>query len=209
MLKLYTAQVCPFAHRCRLALSFAGLDHERVEIDLANMPDWYRHISPNQKVPLLEHEGHKIWESAIISEYLADIFPVKALHPPEPLLRAKSRLAIDWASNHLIPTFYQVLRNAEEAVARMTQAIAEAPLWMSVEGPFWLGDHPCLADSGIYPWFERWGVLQHYRDLKIDFPPRLEAWVEAMRSHPAVQAESSPTDFYLKPYARYVTPAPV
>ncbi len=105
MLKLYTAQVCPFAHRCRLALALGHLEHERVEIDLADMPDWYRHISPNQKVPLLEHNGHRIWESAIINEYLADVFSDRGLLPHDPLLRVKFRLAVDWAGNHLIPTF--------------------------------------------------------------------------------------------------------
>ena len=205
MLKLYTSQVCPFAHRCRLALSLAGLEHERVEIDLKAMPDWYKHLSPNQKVPLLEHDSHKIWESAIINEYLADAFSAQ-LQPNDPLLRAQSRLAIDWAGNHIIPTFYQVLRNQpEDAAAKLETALEEAPRWMSLEGPFWLGTEPCLADAGIYPWFERWVVLKHYRDLRIEMPTRLTQWFEAMRNHPAVMAEASDPQLYIEGYVRYTS----
>ncbi len=210
MLKLYTSQVCPFAHRCRLALSFAGLEHERVEIDLSAMPDWYRHISPNEKVPLLEHDGHMVWESAIINEYLADISPLSTLLPTDPLLRARSRLAIDWAGNHIVPTFYQVLRNQpEEAAPKLSTALQQAPQWMSTEGPFWLGDQPCLADAGIYPWFERWNVLRHYREFNAPLPGRLEAWLQAMQQHSAVQAEAGDPQAYIQGYARYATPVPL
>jgi len=204
MLKLYTAQVCPFAHRCRLALTLAELGHERVEIDLAAIPDWYRQLSPYQKVPLLEHDGQKNWESAIINEYLADCFPPKALQPADPLLRARSRLAVDWAGSQLIPVFYQVLRNSpEEAAEKLARAVAEAPDWMSDEGPFWLGPQPTLADLAIYPWFERWPVLQHYRNVALDFPPRLALWRTAMQQHPAVQAEAGNLHDYITAYARY------
>ncbi|MBX3167112.1 MAG: glutathione S-transferase family protein [Candidatus Eremiobacteraeota bacterium] len=210
MLKLYTAQVCPFAHRCRLALRLGHLEHERVEIDLADMPDWYRHISPNQKVPLLEHNGHRIWESAIINEYLADVFSDRGLLPHDPLLRAKFRLAVDWAGNAVIPTFYQVLRNEQaDAAERLHQAIADMPQWMSLEGPFWLGEQPSLADAAIYPWFERWIALEHYRDFRAEWPTRVESWLETMRAHPLVQAEAGDPQRYVSAYARYATPAKV
>ena len=210
MLKLYTAQVCPFAHRCRLALALGHLEHERVEIDLADMPDWYRHISPNQKVPLLEHNGHRIWESAIINEYLADVFSDRGLLPHDPLLRVKFRLAVDWAGNNVIPTFYQILRNEQpDAADKMHKAIADMPVWMALDGPFWLGEEPSLADAAIYPWFERWLVLEHYRDFKADWPARVETWLQAMREHPVVQQEAGDTQRYITAYARYATPAKV
>ncbi|MBS2039545.1 glutathione S-transferase family protein [bacterium] len=204
MLKLYTAQVCPFAHRCRLALALGHLEHERVEIDLAEMPDWYRHISPNQKVPLLEHNGHRIWESAIINEYLADVFSDRGLLPQDALLRAKFRLAVDWAGQYIIPTFYQILRNEQaDAPEKMHKAISEMPQWMSLEGPYWLGEEPSLADAAIYPWFERWVVLEHYREFKADWPARVQSWLDSMRGNPAVQAEASDPQKYIAPYARY------
>ncbi len=210
MLKLYTAQVCPFAHRCRLALSFGHLESERVEIDLAEIPDWYRRLSPNEKVPLLEHDGHRIWESAIINEYLSDVYSDRGLLPDDPLLRVKFRLAVDWAGNAVIPTFYQVLRNEQaDAAERLHKAIADMPQWMSLEGPFWLGDQPSLADAAIYPWFERWNVLEHYRAFQAEWPARVQAWLDAMRQHELVIQEAGDPQRYVKAYARYTTPAKV
>lgn len=203
MLKLYTAEICPFAHRCRLALRLADLPHERGEIDLASMPDWYRQLSPTGNVPLLQHDDHILWESAIINEYLAEAFPHAPLQPAEAWKRARSRLAVDWAGNHLIPGFYQVLRNQEQATEKLTQALLDGPRWMSEEGPFWLGQQPLLVDLAIYPWFERWPVLAHYRGWDQPFPPRVQQWLDAMRAHPVVQAEAGPVELFVRGYARY------
>lgn len=210
MLKLYTSQVCPFAHRCRLAIALKGLSHQRVEIDLADMPQWYLDLSPNKKVPLLEDGDHLVWESAIINEYLEDAYPQQPLWPTEALAKAKGRLAIDWAGNRLIPPFYQLLRATEaDAAERLQSALNEMPGWMSEEGPFWLGAAPGLADAAIYPWFERWNVLVHYRQYEGRFPARVQQWVEAMRSYPAVCGEAGDPDMFIRSYRRYAEPAAV
>lgn len=202
-LKLYTAQVCPFAHRCRLMLAWKGLAAERVEIDLAQMPEWYRALSPNQKVPLLEHAGEKVWESAIINEYLEEAFPDDSLLKT-PLQRARARLVIERVGGQFIPLFYKVLREpGAESREAMQQAVTDLAVDMADAGPFWLGPRASLADLAVYPWFERWGVLQHYRDLQVDWPERVQQWRQAMSQHTAVQAESREVDFYIPGYARY------
>lgn len=208
MLKLYSAQACPFAHRCRLALTLGNLDHERIEISLADMPEWYRQISPNQSVPLLEHNEHKIWESAIINEYLADAFPDRNLLPQDPLIRARFRLAINWVGNSLVPGFYQVLRNDQsDAVEKMHEFIADIPGWMSGDGPFWLGSQPSLADANIYPWFERWVVLEHYRNFKAKWPARVQDWLQALKTQPFIQQEAGDIQSYINSYSRYAVAA--
>jgi glutathione S-transferase len=209
MLKLYTSQVCPFAHRCRLALAFKGLSHQRIEIDLAEMPPWYLDLSPNKKVPLLDDSGQKVWESAIINEYIEEAYPQQPLWPTEPLMRAKGRLAIDFAGNHIVPTFYHILRGQDaDAPARMQAALDEMPRWMGDEGPFWLGSGPTLADAAIYPWFERWNVLEHYRQLQVTLPPRVQDWVDTLRAYPPVVGEVGDPDMYVQSYKRYTQPTP-
>jgi glutathione S-transferase len=157
-------------------------------------------------VPLLEDNGQKIWESAIINEYLEDAYPQQPLWPAEPLLRAKGRLAVDWAGNRLIPGFYHVLRGEAEAADRLTAALQEMPQWMSAEGPFWLGPEATLADAAIYPWFERWLVLDHYRSYKPEFPARVQEWVETLRALPVVHGELGDREQYIHSYARYAQP---
>jgi glutathione S-transferase len=55
MLQLYTFQLCPFAHRVRLALAEKGVVAEPIEIDLKNKPANFARISPYGRVPLLLH----------------------------------------------------------------------------------------------------------------------------------------------------------
>lgn len=55
-------------------------DVELVDIR-APVPDSYRKIQPNKKVPAIEHDGVIVTERAAISIYLADAFPQAGLAP--------------------------------------------------------------------------------------------------------------------------------
>ena len=201
-LKLYTNQICPFAHRARLALTFKGVEHERIEVDLAEMPAWYKELSPNQAVPLLMHGDQKIWESAVINEYLEDRFPARRLTPEDPVKRAHMRIAVEVAGSKFIPLFYGVLRG-QKSPDELPAAFAALERSMSGEGPFWMGSEPTLADLDIYPWFERWDVLAHYRNVAA-VRGRLGGWLEAMRRLPEVQKEVGDGADYVRGYSRYV-----
>jgi glutathione S-transferase len=209
MPKLYSNLVCPFAHRSRLALTLKQVAYECVEVELKDMPQWYKDISPNHSVPLLENEGRRIWESAIIDEYVDEAFEGPALLPKDPYLRARARLAIDWVGAQLLPMFYKAMRgqleNVEEELDRVRKGLEET---MVGDGRFWLGAEPSLADVAIYPWFEREAVLKHYHGIEISTTPRLKQWKAAMEALPAVQRERHPAEAYISAYARYA-PAPV
>src|SRR5262245_25979898 len=100
-LKLYTFKLCPFAHRVRLALAEKDLSAEMIEIDLRNKPSDFTSISPHGRVPLLLHGDKRIWESAVIVEYLDETFPVPPLMPTAPFDRAAARLLVDFANSRL------------------------------------------------------------------------------------------------------------
>lgn len=38
----------------------------------------------------------------------------------------------------------------------------------AIEGPFILGKDLSLVDLLVYPWFERWVVIEHYLKVPID-----------------------------------------
>lgn len=48
-------------------------------------------VNPVGKVPLLEHDGLRIWDTLAIAEYLAEQFPIHALWPAEKAARARAR----------------------------------------------------------------------------------------------------------------------
>lgn len=80
-IEIYSAELCPFAHRSRLVLLEKGVPFKLIEIDLQNKPKNFKTISPYGKVPVLKHGDNRVWESAIINEYLEDAFPEHPLLP--------------------------------------------------------------------------------------------------------------------------------
>src|SRR5271165_4435224 len=120
-LKLISHRLCPYVQRAVIALSEKGVPFERIDIDLANKPDWFLKISPLGKTPVLVVGDHAIFESAVILEYLEET-QAKPLHPADPLARAEHRAFIEFGSVVLndIAGFYAA---ADEAAfkAKVTQ----------------------------------------------------------------------------------------
>lgn len=210
--KLYSARACPFAHRSRLVLAEKGVDVELIEIDLANKPAWYSKVSLYGKVPALEHGGERIVESAVINEYLEEVFPTPALLPRAPQIRAFARIWIDFANTRLAPAFTKALwghpaeRDAalEDFGASLDLLEREALAKLSGVGPYWLGAEPSLADFTFYPWFERLPAFEALTGFR--WPSALERlarWRAALEARPSVQAIVNPHEFYLERYGGY------
>ena len=72
-LKLISHKLCPYVQRAVIALSEKGVPFERIDIDLANKPDWFLKISPLGKVPVLvvttDAGEVALFESNVICEY--------------------------------------------------------------------------------------------------------------------------------------------
>src|SRR6266478_9574691 len=86
-LTLISHKLCPYVQRAVIALTEKGVPFERIDIDLANKPDWFLAISPLGKTPVLQVGDTAIFESAVILEYLEETEP-KPLHPADALARA-------------------------------------------------------------------------------------------------------------------------
>ncbi len=213
-LKLYGANVCPFVHRARLTLAEKGLGYEYVAIDLRDKPDWFYQVLPTGKVPLLEHKGYRIWESAVVCEYLEEVFAQPALLPSDPAKRAEARIWIAWSGDVLVSLFYRLLKEQdsskwEEHRAALRQALEKLDSELA-DRAWLLGDQLTLADLELYPWFERWQVLEHYRGFSIPSECKgLGRWKEALASRPTVAAIAEKPEFYVTQYRSYAEPAAV
>ncbi|MBE7380148.1 MAG: glutathione S-transferase family protein [Leptolyngbya sp. SIO1E4] len=212
-IQLYSAAVCPFAQRTRIVLHEKGLEFQTHEIDLKTKPADFLEISPHGKVPVLLCGGDRIWESAVINEYLEEAFPSPPLMPSEPGLRALVRIWIDFANTRFTPAFYKLLlaQTAEAQaewrteMSKHLQFIEHQGLRaLSSEGPYWLGDRFSLLDITYYPWFERWAALAQYRGMTIpDDCKRLRDWWQAMGDRPSIQATAQSPTYHVEQYARY------
>lgn len=217
-LKVFSARACPFAHRTRLVLGEKQLEFELVEIDLQDKPAWFSSVSVYGKVPALEHDGQQVVESAIINEYLDEVFPSPKLLPAAPAARAAARIWIDYANTRFVTAWGGLLRGETASEREAAQVALEQSLAhietaglarLSGSGPFFLGGEPSLVDLAFYPWFERWPALEHHRGFGVPARfERLARWREALKARPSVRAIENPTSYYVERYSRYVKRAP-
>jgi glutathione S-transferase len=214
-IKLYSARACPFAHRSRIVLGEKKIAFELIEIDLQNKPAWYGSVSLYGKVPALEHGGQRIVESAVINEYLDEVFPEPRLLPRAPAERALARIWIDFANTRLAPAFTKVLWGAapddreagkRELLTALELVEREALAKLSGSGPYWFGSEPTLVDFTFYPWFERLHALEQHARFEVPRAlERVQRFWQAVADRESVQAIANDTDFYL---ARYRAPRP-
>lgn len=95
MFKLYNAPQSTCSQRVRYTLHVKGQAFEEEKLDLFRgdqLRPEYLAINPNGVVPALMHDGAAVTDSAVIMEYLEDIFPDAApLRPSDPLEVAAMR----------------------------------------------------------------------------------------------------------------------
>ncbi|WP_375514509.1 glutathione S-transferase family protein [uncultured Nostoc sp.] len=215
-IKIYSAVVCPYAHRSRLVLQEKGIDFDLIEIDLQNKPEGFKDISPYGKVPAIAHNNHRVWESAVINEYLNEVFPNPPLLPSSSIAKAQARIWIDFANTRFVPAFSALLRSpdiqqqeaAKEELSKHLEFIENEALGkLSGEGPYWFGESISLVDFTFYPWFERWPALKHHRGFALpeEFTG-LRRWKKALKQRDSVVAIANSKDFYIERYARFATP---
>lgn len=210
-IKIYSAILCPYAHRSRLTLLEKGAAFESIEIDLQNKPANFHEISPYGKVPVLVHGNNRVWESAIVNEYLEEAFPHPPLLPIDPIDRARARIWINFADTRLFATTGKLLYGRDSQPAALLQELADHLLFIEREGlakisdrePYWLGADLSLVDLTFYPWFEQINVLEHFRGFQM--PPRLERiqqWQAVVSQRESVKSIANSPEFYLEHYGR-------
>jgi glutathione S-transferase len=211
-IEIYSAALCPFAHRSRLTLLEKKIPFELIEIDLQNKPANFLEISPYGKVPVLKHRDHRVWESAVINEYLEEIFPEPPLLPKAPIQRAQARIWINFADTRLFVATGKLLYGSPDPQQQAEVAkdvieylqLVEAELQaMSEDGPYWLGAELSLVDLTYYPWFEQLAVLERFRGFQLPSGlERLKKWREAVANRESVRAIAKPAEFYIEQYAQ-------
>jgi glutathione S-transferase len=193
-LKLISHKLCPYVQRAVIALSEKGVGFERIDIDLANKPDWFLAISPLGETPVLQVGDVPIFESAVILEYLEETAP-KPLHPADPLGRAEHRGWIEFGSTVLgdIAGFYAApdeatfnakISQLEQRFARLEARVAATP-WFD-------GENFSLVDAVFGPVFHYFDVFDEIADFGI-FTGKLKLaqWRGALAGRPTVRAAVS------------------
>jgi maleylacetoacetate isomerase len=154
--------------RVRVALRLKGLPFEEIPIDILSgeqfKPGGYEAINAERVVPTLIHDGHSVFQSLAIIEYLDDMQLQPRLVPADAKERAYARslalmtvadahpLVTPRVRNHLAKTFGADARAIEDWGRHWTTeglATYERLLARRAPAPFALGAEPGLADICI------------------------------------------------------------
>jgi glutathione S-transferase len=195
-LKLISHKLCPYVQRAVIALNEKGVPFERVDIDLANKPDWFLKLSPLGKVPVLLVTTDKgevaLFESNVICEYIEETQGGGKLHPADALERAEHRAWMEFGSATLgdlwgletttDPATFEGKRQAlVTKFARVEGALSA--------GPFFAGDAFSLVDAAFAPVFRYFDVFDELTELGIfrDLP-KVRAWRAELAKRRSVRA---------------------
>jgi len=189
-LKLISHKLCPYVQRAVIALTEKGVEFERIDIDLADKPDWFLKLSPLGKTPVLLVGDTAIFESAVILEYLEETQP-RPLHHGNALTRAEHRGWIEFGSTILndIAGFYAAKDEAtfkaktiqlEQRFARLEARVAASP-WFDGAGF-------SLVDAVFGPVFRYFDVLDEIADFGIlAGKPNIARWRKNLAERPSVR----------------------
>lgn len=167
-LAFYHGHGSPYSWRVWLAL-----EHKQVAYELKVMsfsagdtrkPEFIA-INPRHQVPTIVDDGHAVWESTVVLEYLDERFPAGArLYPGDARDRARIRRLVRESELYLgaegIDPITDELFGKDGAppdLARVNKGrerVGEelACFARELRGPFLAGDAPCAADFVLYPW---------------------------------------------------------
>jgi glutathione S-transferase len=200
-LKLISHKLCPYVQRAVIALHEKGVPFERIDIDLANKPDWFLKISPLGKVPVLVVTGDDgkevaLFESNVICEYIEETQGGAKLHPENALTRAEHRAWMEFGSAILGDLWG--LETATDAATFESKRQAVAAKFARVEaalgaGPFFAGDRFSLVDAVFAPVFRYFDLFDQLTDLAVfTHTPKVRAWRSALAQRPSVRSAVSP-----------------
>ena len=171
--------------RVRVALKLKGLPFEETPIDILvgeQFKPGYEAVNPERVVPTFVHDGHSIFQSLAIIEYLDDIQPKPRLIPEDIRERAYARsLALMTIADAHPLTVPRVRNHLAKALGADAKAIVDWGTHWTREGlatyermlaqrapaPFALGAEPGLADICIAGQV----VGAHFLKLELDAFP--------------------------------------
>ena len=179
-----------------IAMKVAGIAFDEVVIPLYQPESKARILaySAAGKVPVLDDNGVRVWDSLAIIEYLAERFPGAGLWPADRVARAEARAVSAEMHSGFLPLrracpmnmWRKVIRrelaaDARDNVRRIEELWAGCRRRHGAGGPFLFGDF-CAADAMYAPVVARF----HTYDIEVDTPARdymaalmaLPAWAE-------------------------------
>ncbi len=200
---VFGARYSTYTRSLLLALAEKSVSYrlEEVDIFLGPTPD-YLARQPFGRIPALEHDGFRLYETGAMLRYVDEAFPGPALQPGDARARARMNQAMgildSYAYRTLVWDIYVEWSEARAGKrapdeARIAAAAAKAETCLAAlaglmgEGPYLLGADLTLADLHALP------ILAYFRLTPegvrlIDAAPAIGRWWDAMAARESVRA---------------------
>lgn len=193
-----------YTRTARLAFHEKDVEYRLAEVDIfggdaAKVP--FLALSPFGKVPVLEHRGAAIYETAAIVRYIDEAFPGPKLQPTDPLARARMGQIIGLIDAYAYRTLVgeivmqrivlpvlgrrtnpQIVR---KAVPEMRQSLRALEA-LAADDAYLCGDALSLADLHLAP------IVHYFADTPegrriLPTLPKLARWWPAMRERDSMR----------------------
>ncbi|GAU51458.1 hypothetical protein TSUD_413550 [Trifolium subterraneum] len=208
-LKLLGGWFSPFACRVQIALSIKGLDYENIEENLNPKSDLLLQSNPTyKKIPVLIHGDKTICESAIIVQYIDEVWKNNATSSILPSNAYDKAIARFWVS-YIDDKFFNSLRNGlfaqdDESKKKYFDELEEVLLKLEEvfnklsEGKgFFGGEKIGFIDIALGCYLSWLKVKEKFTGTKMFDEaknPGLVIWAETFSAHPSVKGILPETD---------------
>tara|TARA_B100001113_G_scaffold59229_1_gene44746 strand:+ start:5142 stop:5759 length:618 start_codon:yes stop_codon:yes gene_type:complete len=149
---LFSLPNCLDSHRTRIVIKEKEISAEVHEVDVNDIPNEIKSISPYDQYPSLVDRELVLQNSRVIIEYLDERFPHPPLLPVDPISRAKFRLALNEIEHHWYPKYSESYKDDkldEAFVNEIKNYFLEiAPM---IKKSFFMSEDFGLVDSSLAP----------------------------------------------------------
>ncbi|MBL4795393.1 MAG: glutathione S-transferase family protein [Pseudomonadales bacterium] len=196
-MKLFDSHLSHHSSRCRMQIYAKGLDLEIISVPGQFTFDELKELSSIGKIPTLE-DGQEIFpESAVIAEYLEDVYPDIALRPKGTRSLARMRLIsrisdlyISAPLETLFTQVYLTTRNSEAVetgLEKLSQGLDYLERYLDGTNGFAVNSKLTLADCTLVP------TLYYVQSMLPAFPEAtpLTQWGKTHKYWSTIQCEEN------------------
>ena len=189
---LFSYPDCLHSHRTRLVIKEKEIVAELHEVDVNNIDEEIKFISPYNDFPTLVDRELILQNSRVIIEYLDERFPHPPLLPVDPVARAKFRLALYRIEHQWYPEFNDSYKNGA-----LTDAFKEKiknyflEIIPFISDKFFMSEEFGLVDCSLAP------LLWRMKHLQVEFSDDkkiIEKYAERIFSRDSFQSSLTETE---------------
>lgn len=190
-MKLYNLPYSHHSSKIHIVLLEKKLAFELMDVSGLPKTQFSGTYNPNGQVPFLEDGQFAMGESAVILEYLDDMYPVPAMVPRHAVNRAEARWLVRFHDSELAPVLSHIFgelnsdaKNEERlsALGESLQTTLDEVEQRINPQPYWQNDSFGMVDASyaMSLWYSHWLSEQLGSPMDSTRYPKLNAWSDEL-----------------------------